>query len=157
MLCNGNNSPKYDGKVWEEETKFIVSVNGNKVDFLRGAEIELKPGDQIVVCRPGKGGKKGRNWHSIIISRSENVEGASAVQSLSRKRKSDARPEGCPKKKVKEEKGIRVRKYKNYAILKIGKINYTEICTPTRPRLNSITLCSSDYQAKFHTMSDDNE
>ena len=49
--------------MWEEETKFIVSVNGNKVDFLQGAEIELKPGDQIVVCRPGKGGKKGRNWH----------------------------------------------------------------------------------------------
>ena len=61
MLCSGNNSPKYGGKVWEEETKFIVSVNGKEVDFLRGAEIAVKPRDHIVVCRPGKGGKKGRN------------------------------------------------------------------------------------------------
>ena len=47
------------------------------------------------------------------MSRSENVGGASASaeqSSLSRKRKSDARPEGGPIKKVKEEKGIRVRK-----------------------------------------------
>ena len=54
MLCDGNNYPKYDGKVWEEAAKFIVSVNGNKVDILRGAEIGLKPGDKVVVCHPGK-------------------------------------------------------------------------------------------------------
>ena len=42
----------------------------------------------------------------------ENVGGASAPSAMqsssSRKRKSDARPEGCPKKKANEEKGIRV-------------------------------------------------
>ena len=28
VKCEGNNSPKYDGKIWKEEIKYIVDVNG---------------------------------------------------------------------------------------------------------------------------------
>ena len=33
VKCEGNDSPKYDGKNWKEELKFVVSVNGVTVDL----------------------------------------------------------------------------------------------------------------------------
>ena len=32
VKCEGNNSPKYDGKIWKEEVKYIVDVNGQLID-----------------------------------------------------------------------------------------------------------------------------
>ena len=71
VKCEGNNLPKYDGKIWEEELKFVVSINEQTVDLHRQSEFEVKPGDRVVICRPGKGGKKGRNWKGTVMSQSD--------------------------------------------------------------------------------------
>ena len=99
VKCEGNNSPKYDGKIWEEELKFIVSINGQTVDLHQ--QPEVKRGDQVVICRPGKGGKKGRNWKGTVMSQSDLANKslqAGPHSSSSRKRKADDQLGGAPKK-----------------------------------------------------------
>ena len=32
VKCEGNNLLKYDGKIWEEELKFVVNINGQEID-----------------------------------------------------------------------------------------------------------------------------
>ena len=86
VKCEGNNSPKYDGKIWEEEIKYIVDVNGKSID--PHSQQEIKPGDRVIIRRPGKGGRRARSWHGTVMSESD-VEEASrqAVKQPSSKRK----------------------------------------------------------------------
>ena len=86
VKCEGNNSPKYDGKIWEEEIKYIVDVNGQSIDS--HSQQEIKPGDRVIIRRPGKGGRRARSWHGTVMSESD-VEEASrqAVKQPSSKRK----------------------------------------------------------------------
>ena len=59
VKCEGNNSPKYDGKIWEEDVKYIVKVNGQSID--PRSQEDIKPGDRVIIRRPGKGGRRIRN------------------------------------------------------------------------------------------------
>ena len=100
-----SNSPKYDGKIWEEEVKYIVKVNGQSIDpCLRQ---DIKPGDRVIIWRPGKGGRV-RNWHGIVMSDSDIEEASrkSVKQSVkqpssTRKRKGHSEHEGSSSKKPK--------------------------------------------------------
>lgn len=48
---------------------FAVMVNGRDVEFLRGLETEIKPGDTVVVFPPVAGGAVvGRLWSGSICS-----------------------------------------------------------------------------------------
>ena len=91
VKCEGNNSPKYDRRVWQEELKSVVNVNGQAIDPHLHGNLEVKPGDSVAIWRPGKGGKRGRKWHGIVMSQSD-AEGASRQPqpSSSRKRKNDS-------------------------------------------------------------------
>ena len=64
-----NDSKRFDGKTFQEESKNIVEVNGKEVDH----ELGFKEGDLVVIKRPGKGGssKRSRVWNATIVS--ENV------------------------------------------------------------------------------------
>ena len=100
VKCEGNNSPKYDGKIWEEDLKFVVNVNGQTIDL--NSNVEVKPGDRVTVKRPGKGGKNVRYWHGVVMSESGNVEEAAADQSSStRKRKHESKRDSDSSKKPK--------------------------------------------------------
>lgn len=102
-----NNSPRYDGKIWREELKCVVEVNGQAVDIPQvTSDFEVKPGDHVVICRLGKGRKRGRRWKGVVMSQPDAVEEASPLPvshtSLSRKRTTDTKgATGPPKKKTK--------------------------------------------------------
>ena len=84
----GNNSPKYDGRVWQEELKSVVNVNGQVIDPHLHGNLEVKPGDSVTTCiwHPGKGGKRGRKWHGILMSQSD-AEGALSVSAFIKQEK----------------------------------------------------------------------
>ena len=58
VKCEGNNSPKYDGKIWEEELKFVVNINGQEIDPNSQGNVKINPGD---IRRPGKRAKLAQN------------------------------------------------------------------------------------------------
>ena len=74
VKCEGNNSPKYDGKIWEEELKFVVNINGQEIDPNSQGNVKINPGDIVTIRRPGKRGKRGRNWHGTVESQSDPLE-----------------------------------------------------------------------------------
>ena len=110
VKCEGNNSPKYDGKIWEEEVKYIVEVNGQSIDPC--SQQDIKPGDRVIIRRPGKGGRRVRNWQGIVMSDSD-VEEASRKSvkqpSSTRKRKGHSEHESSSNKKPKGTQGTYVR------------------------------------------------
>ena len=55
MKCKGNNSPRYN------EVKYIVDINGQSID--PHSQQDIKPGDRVIIRRPGKGGRRARNRH----------------------------------------------------------------------------------------------
>ena len=60
IRCQGNNSPRYDGKLFYEPVNTIVKVNGAEVHGI--AVAELKPGDSVTIKR----GKGARLWNGIV-------------------------------------------------------------------------------------------
>lgn len=80
--CEGNNSPKYDGKVWKEALKFVVSVNGVAVDLREKEHPKVNCGDRVLLYRPGKGGKRGRHWTGIVVSQSDLEEASNQPKPL---------------------------------------------------------------------------
>ena len=92
-----------------------MNVNGQAVDSNQQADIQIKPGDRVVLCRPGKGGKRGRNWHGVVMSQSDLEEAShqSKPHSSNRKRKVDSKTEHGPSKKAREVKGTLCTDNKN--------------------------------------------
>lgn len=97
VKCEGNNSPKYDGKIWEEELKFVVNLNGQAIDL--SSNVQVKPGDRVTITRPGKGGRSGRDWHGVVMAESD-VEEANQSSST-RKRKNETKRDCGSSKKPK--------------------------------------------------------
>ena len=60
VKCEGNQSPRYDGKVCVEELKFVVEVNGQIIDNNLKSNVQVKPGDRVTIRRPGKEGEKNK-------------------------------------------------------------------------------------------------
>ena len=106
VKCKGNNSPKYDRKIWKEEVKYTVEVNGQLLD--PRLQQDIKPGDRVIIRHPGKGRRRIRNWHGIVMSDSDVEEASrkSVKQSVkqpstTRKRKGHSEHKGSSSKKPK--------------------------------------------------------
>ena len=56
VLCEGNDSKRFDGKVWWEEMSTITEVNGKEVDKTLNKS-QLQNGDKVVVKFGGKSKK----------------------------------------------------------------------------------------------------
>ena len=100
VKCEGNNSPKYDGRVWQEDLKSVISVNGQMIDPHSHRNLQVRPVDSVTIWCPGKGGKRGRSWHGIVMSDTEEAS-HQPLPSSSRKRKSDSQDDGGTRKKPK--------------------------------------------------------
>ena len=48
MLCEGNNSKLFDGRVWWEDVSTITEVNGKEVDKTLDKS-QLQNGDNVVI------------------------------------------------------------------------------------------------------------
>ena len=74
---------------------YIVDVNGQSVD--PRSQQDIKPGDRVIIRRPGKGGRRACNLYRIVMSDTD-IEEAShqAVKqsSSNRKRKADSGDDG---------------------------------------------------------------
>ena len=81
---------------------YIVDVNGQSID--PHSQQVIKPGDRVIIRRPGKGGRRVRNWHGTVMSDSD-VEEASRQSvkrsSSSRKRKAYSKDDGSSSKNLK--------------------------------------------------------
>ena len=86
----GNNSPRYNGKIWREKLESVVEVNQQVTQA--PTDLEVKRGDRVVVYRFGKGAKRGRRWKGVVMSQSDLMEEASLLApkaSSGRKRAAD--------------------------------------------------------------------
>ena len=90
-----------------------MSVNGQTVDLHR--QPEVKRGDRLVICRPGKGGKKGRNWKGTVMSQLNKSLQAGPHSSSNRKRKADDKLGSAPKKGKPTGTYIFLKKKKKWA------------------------------------------
>ena len=56
VLCEGNDSKRFDGRVWWEDTSTITMVNGKEVDTALDKSM-LQDGDKVVIKFGGKSKK----------------------------------------------------------------------------------------------------
>ena len=69
----GNNSPRYDNRIFWRDVGSIVSVNGRDVSALSSSD--LIPGDAVVVQHTSKRNKPGRRlWKAVVMSEDTEVE-----------------------------------------------------------------------------------
>ena len=64
----GNNSSRYDGKVYETDTRLVASLNGEPVDVDPEATslgIEFSPGDRVSI-KHGKS-KSSKTWLGFVV------------------------------------------------------------------------------------------
>ena len=65
-----NDSKRFDGKTYQEESKNILKLNGKEVDHSVVTSLEFKEGYGVIIKHPGKGGatKRSRAWNATILS-----------------------------------------------------------------------------------------
>ena len=64
IRCIGNDSKKYDDKVWLEDVNTIVQLNNKEVNNLR--KCDLKNGDQVLVKFPSSKAKKPKLYNGVV-------------------------------------------------------------------------------------------
>ena len=66
MQCVGNDSKRYDGKVWLERLQDIVEVNGRQISEPL-CPSSFKEGDAVKVRQLVKGGRV-KLWNGVVVS-----------------------------------------------------------------------------------------
>ena len=75
----GNNSPRFDERIFWQDVQSIVSVNDRDVSAL--SRVDLKPGDAVVVQHVGKHNKPGRRlWKAVVMDEDEVAEAQAAAR-----------------------------------------------------------------------------
>jgi len=75
----GNNSPRFDERIFWQDIQSIVSVNDQDVPVLSPAD--LKPGDTVLVQHIGKHNKPGRRrWKAVVMDEDEVAEAQAAAR-----------------------------------------------------------------------------
>ena len=74
----GNNSPRFDERIFWQDVQSIVSVNDQDVFVL--LRVDLKPGDAVIVKHVGKHNKPGRRlWKAVVMDEDEVTEAQAAA------------------------------------------------------------------------------
>ena len=66
MQCVGNDSKRYDGKVWLERLQDIIEVNGRQISEPL-CPSSFKEGDAVKVRQLVKGGRV-KLWNGVVVS-----------------------------------------------------------------------------------------
>ena len=79
----GNNSPRFDERIFWQDIQSIVSVNNRDVSGGLPSPADLKPGDTVFVQHIRKHNKPGqRHWKAVVMDKDEAAK-AQAVAQLS--------------------------------------------------------------------------
>ena len=74
----GNNSPRFDDRIFWQDIQPIVSLNDQDVSVLSPAN--MKPGDTVLVQHIGKQNKPGRpRWKAVVVDEDEVPEAQAAT------------------------------------------------------------------------------
>ena len=75
----GNNSPRFDDRIFWQDIHYIVSVNDRDVSVLSPSHLE--PGDIVLVQHLGKHNKPGRRlWKAVVMDENEVAEAQAAAR-----------------------------------------------------------------------------
>ena len=62
LKCEGNNSSKYNGKIWEEGLRFLININRQTIDHSLQNSVKIEPGDRVTTRCPA------RSWYGVAMS-----------------------------------------------------------------------------------------